>query len=132
MDNSKITPKETLISNSEKIDQILSWARSNIGNKEYTNWCQKFVGDAYSAAGLKNRYPKNSAKDAYFAFCQSNRKDNIPLAACVYFDVKPFGHVGIFSGNGMMIDAGTRGVRERPISDVKPYLGWGFNGNMKP
>lgn len=113
-------------------ENILKEARKKIGETDDINYCQRFVSKVYAAAGKINPTPKASARDAFAAFGVSSSRDNIPIGACVYFDTGTYGHVGIYTGNGNMIDAGSQGVRERPISDMgSSYMGWGYNGIPK-
>lgn len=103
--------------------------------------CQKWVRLVYVKAGLKNA----SYATAYQAFknnCVSTRKDNIPIGAAVYGtgSGSSAGHVGIYIGNGQVMD-NIGSIRTQSLDDwiawqekrptvipgEKPgWLGWGW------
>ncbi len=69
--------------------------------------CLQWVDDVYTNAGISvNRL--NSAYDSYLANGISSDKSAIPIGAAVYGtgsgNTGPFGHVGIYIGNGQVID----------------------------
>ncbi|MCH5186837.1 MAG: peptidoglycan-binding protein [Oscillospiraceae bacterium] len=123
-------------------ESIVKWARSKLGSLnwyrwdskkgKYQNYCQGFVADAYAGGTGKARVSANTATDAERQWKVSTSKDNIPLAAAVYFSGSA-GHVGIYSGNGKVIHAwGKNGVVETPLADAGKWHGWGYNGGYKP
>lgn len=103
--------------------------------------CQKWVRLVYAKAGLGNA----SYATAYQAFknnCVSTRKDNIPIGAAVYGtgSGSSAGHVGIYIGNGQVMD-NIGYIRTQSLDDwiawqerhstvipgEKPgWLGWGW------
>lgn len=114
---------------------IVAKAESMIGTKRYKGKCQGFVADVYRDATGTKRQSKGSAKSAGNAWIKSNRKDNIPVGATLYFS-SPYspadGHVGIYVGDGKMIDATDTTVKKHKIGGWwKHYRGWGTNGNLK-
>lgn len=115
-----------------RANAVVNQARRFLGTGKYKGRCQAFVADMYSGALKNGRQSKTTAKAAGNAWIQSNRKDNIPVGATVYFN-SPYspgaGHVGIYTGNGKMIDATDTTVKEHNIGNWwKHYRGWGFNG----
>lgn len=83
--------------------------------------CQKWVRLVYAKAGLGNA----SYATAYQAFksnCVSTSKDNIPIGAAVYGtgSGSSAGHVGIYIGNGQVMDnIGT--IRTQSLED---WIAW--------
>lgn len=119
-----------------QVDQIISYARSLIGSADYNGYCQRFVKVCYQSAGIYASPDAASAIDAWHMWGLSTSKTDIPVGACVYFtNSSIYGHVGIYVGNGKMIDAnGNSGVVERTISadSWNNYLGWGYQAGIKP
>lgn len=103
--------------------------------------CQKWVRQVYGKAGLGNA----SYATAYQAFknnCVSTKKDNIPIGAAVYGtgSGSSAGHVGIYIGNGQVMD-NVGQIKTQSLTDwiawqeAKPtvipgeesgWLGWGW------
>ena len=117
-----------------QVDMILEYARSKRGSTVYSGLCEKFVEECYQYAGLGRLWYAN-AKLAGDAQIISTRSDNIPVGACVYFLGGAYsatlGHVGIYSGNGKMIDAPSGAVVERSIN-WSGYRGWGYATGIAP
>lgn len=107
-------------------------------------WCLKWVDDVYSNAGL-NPDRTCCAHMAYDKHCISNDKTSIPVGAAVYnlgsnsgiCNPKNGGcgripqHVGIYIGNGLVMDNEADGVRTRTLNEWIAYygnswLGWGW------
>lgn len=109
-------------------EKIVAWARSQIGSTAYKKRCQAFVADAYVKGTGKARQSKSTAALAEAAWKVSTSKDNIPIAAAVYFSGSgSAGHVGIYSGNGKVIHAFPT-IMETSIAAAGTYHGWGWNG----
>lgn len=122
-----------------KSDAIVKAAKST--RSPGKGLCQKWVRLVYAKAGLGNASYLTAYK-AYKANCVSKRKDNIPIGAAVYGTGSGTGagHVGIYIGNGMVMDnvgsIKTQTLEEwiawqerKPTSipGVKPgWLGWGW------
>lgn len=115
---------------SKKAQSVLDKARSLIGVTTYRGKCQQFVRLMYQEAGVYASSPH--AKDAGNKWIQDTSRDNIPVGATVYFDSPyspKYGHVGIYAGNGKMIDATNTTVKEHDIGNWwKHYRGWGYHG----
>ena len=117
-------------------DAIIAFAKSKIGSSEYNGLCLKFCRDAYEAAGIYSSARPNTAYEAGTLWIQSTSSSNIPIGALVFFDYTwhaTAGHVGIYIGNGKMIDAESAygGVQIRNFS-TRGYRGWGYYGGIKP
>ena len=95
-----------------------------------TNWpgaslCAKWVDDVYQNAGLTpNR--KASAYMSYLANGISTDKTAIPIGAAVYGTGSglaggPYGHVGIYIGDGKVVDSVTTGKK---TSTLEEWIGW--------
>ena len=115
-----------------RANAVVNKARSMIGSKKYAGRCQAFVADMYASGTKTKRQSKSTANAAASSWIVSKDKDNIPVGATVYFN-SPYspkaGHVGIYTGNGKMIDATDSTVKEHSIGNWwKHYKGWGYNG----
>ena len=106
--------------------------------------CQGWVRQVYANAGLGNVY-YNTAYDAAKANIISTDVNNIPVGAAVYATGSgPAGHVGIYIGNGQVMDNITGGLRvttlekwiaeaERlnyPLDGKLGWLGWGWQAGQ--
>lgn len=122
-------------------EQIISWAlaqkgKSTVNGRQVAHYCQRFVAMAYQQAGLPYG-SASSATDACNKWRVSTSRDNIPLAAAVYFSTKAHsnGHVGIYIGNGQIVHTFSK-VRVTTIDYVinsgYTYRGWGWNAGTKP
>ncbi len=82
--------------------------------------CQSWVRQVYANAGLGNNY----IATAYLAFkqnCVDTSKDNIPVGAAVYgTGTGSAGHVGIYIGNGQVMD----NVGEIKTSSLEDWIKW--------
>ncbi len=116
-----------------QLDIILNKAKELKGSHEYDNYCQRFVRVCYEAAGITGQAA--SANEACKKWSVSDKMDNIPTGAAVYFKGIGFdGHVGICTGNGNIIHA-ANGVRIQSIDYCnKKYIfkGWGWQGGKMP
>jgi hypothetical protein len=102
----------------------LAWAKSQLGKKEYKNYCQAFVrvangSDKYYGTAINSWKQQGGVTD----LSKANPGD------IVYFDSAKsngnYGHTGIYSGNGKFISGGLNSVQEMPISE------WEKNYNQK-
>ena len=88
--------------------------------------CQAWVRAVYRNAGLGDvGYPK--AVDAYHANVVSTSMDNIPIGAAVYgtgTGSYGAGHVGIYIGNGMVMDSQNSGIETSSLED---WVAWQEN-----
>jgi uncharacterized protein YjdB len=124
-----------LTSRAAQAENIISYARGKLGSTAYYYLCQAFVRECYeNGAGI---YASSNALSAYQAWSwwgRSTSRDNIPVGACVYFlggvYDGTYGHVGIYIGDGRMIDAVST-VRETSIN-WNGYLGWGYQAGVEP
>lgn len=123
----------------DKSDAIVKAAKST--GSPGRGLCQKWVRLVYNKAGLGNR-SLSTAYQAFKANCVSKRKDNIPIGAAVYGtgSGSSAGHVGIYIGNGQVMDnvgaIKTQSLeswiawqerRKTCIPGVKSgWLGWGW------
>ena len=122
-----------------QVDTIVNFALKYAGTKpsRYINngmtYCQRFVQDAYAAAGLGGT--AGSAAAARKKWMISNNGKSAPAGAAVYMNSKSYpqyGHVGVSVGGGMMVDvqSAKAGITKRAIPSSA--LGWGWNGGVKP
>ena len=84
--------------------------------------CQAWVRQVYANAGLGNVY-FDTAADAYRANLVSTDMNNIPIGAAVYgtgSGNSSAGHVGIYIGNGMVMD----NVGSIQTSTLEEWVGW--------
>lgn len=88
--------------------------------------CLTWVDDVYESAGLSIDRA-NSAYDSYKANAISTDRDNIPIGAAVYGtgtgNNGPYGHVGIYIGNGMVVD----NVGPIQTQTLDEWIGWQEN-----
>ena len=105
-------------------------------------WCLGWTDDVYEKAGL-NPERLCCAHMAYDKHCVSKDKNSIPIGAAVYSTGSGTGtcptcnripqHVGIYIGNGQVMDNRSSGVVTASLSDWISYyggesswLGWGW------
>lgn len=119
-----------------QVEKIIETAKARIGatyyNRNGMTYCQEFVRHCYEAAGIKGN--AGSAAAARQKWMQSSSKDSIPLGAAVYFKGSnpKYGHVGIYAGGGQVIHVGKKCVVKTGLSGGGQYLGWGWQGGVKP
>lgn len=113
-------------------------------------YCQRWVRQVYNNAGLGNGGAYGSAYEAYKGRCISTDRTNIPIGASVYCTGQSngntqYGHVGIYIGNGMVMDNVSTGIRTISLNEwiasaerhghkmtdingnlVTGWLGWGW------
>ncbi len=116
-----------------QLDIILNKALSLKGSHSYDEYCQRFVRVCCEAAGITGEAA--SANEAYGKWKVSDRMDNVPAGAAVYFKgTNAYGHVGIATANGNVIHAAD-GVRVQSLEYCdKKYVfkGWGWQGGIRP
>lgn len=120
--------------------QIINALYSRLGEYYEEDMCLQFVDEFWQSMGGI----RTNDCCAYISgnkYVTSNSIDNIPIGANVYFyhnfpDIIDScgnipGHIGIYVGNGKMIDAAKGHIREVPISyfnhDDWEYRGWGYH-----
>ncbi|MFR8733444.1 MAG: NlpC/P60 family protein [Clostridium perfringens] len=130
----ELQTKDLPKASTRKMQTIVNKAESMIGTRAYKGRCQGFVRVCYESAGIHGS--AGSAKTAGNKWIVSSSRDNIPVGATVYFNSPyspQFGHVGIYVGNGMMIDATDTTVKKHKIGGWwKHYRGWGYQGGVVP
>lgn len=87
--------------------KTLAWAKSQLGKKEYENYCQLF---ARTASGQESQGPSaiaawNNQKDKGLPGIVGAQPGNL-----VYFEGGQYGHAGVYSGNNKFISATPWGV----------------------
>ena len=114
-----------------QVEKIISWAKSKVGSSAWNGMCQKFVRQAYEAAGIYGSAP--TATDAYRKWCVSSSKKDIPTGAAVYFNgTDPaVGHVALYIGGGQCVNP-AKTVYICALSSIPNYRGWGWQGGQKP
>ncbi|MBE6752300.1 MAG: hypothetical protein E7556_07210, partial [Ruminococcaceae bacterium] len=120
-----------------QVDIILAHAQNIADNDPhaYDGYCLAFCGACYKAAGYAH-YSMGDAYNAGSAWIISTSSTNIPVGALVFYGKEwsdPYGHVGIYAGNGKMYDArsASGGVKLRAFS-TSDYRGWGWYGGIAP
>ena len=121
-------------------DQVLTALLSKIGNEYPADRCLSFVDDFWESMGGA-RTGSCCAYTAGNAVVTSTSIEDIPVGADVFFyhyndwicgDCSNVpGHVGIYIGNGYMVDAAGGTIRNVPISYFNhgdwAYRGWGIH-----
>lgn len=112
--------------------RAVAWARSAMGKQDWNGLCQQFVEAAYGAKGVYA-----SAAQAARGLVTHRGKQawrTAPPGALLYFAPDETndhnGHVGIALGNGRMISATPKGVREERLDT--PYWAQRFSGWAEP
>lgn len=122
-----------------QLEKIINWATKQIGSREFHGRCQAFVRMAV-VQGIGEHECVISAKEARNKWMLSGTGFDYtpPAGAAVYFNGTgalgaKYGHVALSIGDGYIID---------PVDTVKKlklkksmnggYLGWGWQGGIKP
>ena len=106
------------------MQNVADVASTNSGGG-YDNMCEAWAEVQWENATGIGRQPQPSAYDAWQNFGVSTSKDNIPVGAMVYGSGSPtvdsvnnpYGHVGIYVGNGMVADQGG-------VVNMDTWLSW--------
>lgn len=121
-------------------EAAISWAQQRIGSEKWWNYCLRFVANAFMREEDKPA-GWNSPLDAARDYAHFDRQDQMPYGwrlaprgAIIFFDKNgpnPYGHVGIYLGNGSIIHAyGIVKVStiEEALGkpDIGQYLGWSY------
>lgn len=106
--------------------------------------CLGWVHKVYETAGVQSIIYKNSAYESYKACAISTDRENIPIGAAVYgtgvkVNGNSYGHVGIYIGEGKIIDSINSGIKTwnsidewiagtntDTIDGKTGWLGWGW------
>lgn len=107
--------------------KALAWAKSQLGKKEYENYCQLF---ARTASGQESQGPSaiaawNNQKDKGLPGIVGAQPGNL-----VYFNGGQYGHAGVYSGDNKFISATPWGVQENNINDWEQKTGQQLLGNL--
>lgn len=116
-------------------EAAVNWARGQIGSSKYHTDCPLFVRDSfYYGADYSYWKVDGNARTLADRWIVSDRDDNIPIGAVVFYDyyadlgdgVYNYGHIGLYSGNGMVISALST-VTEHSLHGLTNcrYVGWG-------
>ena len=113
----------------ETMQKVVDEAKRRAG-EGYDQACEAWAEEVWASATGGNRIYKNSAYDAWVDYKVSDSKENIPPGAMVYGSgapycvpgecygtANPYGHVGIYVGNGQVADQGG-------VKDLESWLGW--------
>lgn len=123
-------------STASQVDDIIAAAKSLIGSQAYNGYCLAFCRVCYEKAGIYSSQGASHAMEAGNKWIVSTSSSDIPIGACVFFNetwAPKYGHVGIYIGNGKMIDAQSQygGVQIRNFK-TNGYRGWGWYGGVAP
>ncbi len=113
-----------------QVEEAIAKGKSLLGSHAYDEYCQRFVRVCYEAANIYGNAA--SAAEACGKWRISTSKNNIPVGAAVYYsNNNQYGHVAIYLGNDQILHA-WNGVQITSISKPSGYLGWGWQGGVKP
>ena len=127
--------KETLTEN------MIAWAKENLGSTDYIGWCLDFIEDALEISNDIEIFGGDSALESFNMY-KDAVKDGLPeRGAFVFYDclckykgkAVDFGHCGISLGDGKIIHSWDK-VRIDDYKDIEKltsnadshpkYLGW--------
>ena len=122
-----------------QLEKILAFAQKKLGSSEYHGVCQAFVWNAV-AAGIGYHETSMTARDARNKWMKKNTFTdyNPPAGAAVYFNGTgskglASGHVALSAGNGYIYDPVDKIKKRRLNKSMNGgYLGWGWEGGVKP
>ena len=127
----------------ELMQKVANTAK-NCSGSGYDGYCEAWAELTWEAAtGIKSE-SQPSAIEGWHSYGVSTSMDNIPVGAMVYGSGStnygshnPYGHVGIYVGNGMVADqGGVVSIQEwlswqKGICDGKQgWIGWGWQNNI--
>lgn len=131
------------------VDIVTDISERIIAATKITPWpgkglCQSWVRQVYANAGLGS-VSYGTAYNAFKNNVVSTDMNNIPIGAAVYATGSGYaGHVGIYIGNGMVMDSVNSGLKVRSLSDwiaeaerlnypldgKLGWLGWGWQAGQ--
>ena len=107
------------------VQGAVDWFKARQGNASYEWACEKAVENSYGTTGV---WP--SAMEHWNGAIQHGRAHpgdrNPPLGAFVYWDVAPYGHVGLSDGAGGFYSTNIHGAigHLNSLNFAGNYLGW--------
>ena len=111
-----VMPARKVEASQAQVKQIISFAKGKLGSYEYRingqSYCQAFVKDCYESAGIYASSNAGTATEAKNRWMVSKDTSNIPIGACVYYNLN---HVALYIGDNQVIDVTTAGVQQRSI-----------------
>ena len=111
-----VMPARKVEASQAQVNQIISFAKGKLGSYEYRingqSYCQAFVKDCYESAGIYASSNAGTATEAKNRWMVSKDTSNIPIGACVYYNLN---HVALYIGDNQVIDVTTAGVQQRSI-----------------
>ena len=126
----------------QAMQSVADVASANSGGG-YDNYCEAWAEIQWQNATGITRDNQASAYDAWQNFGVSTSMDNIPVGAMVYGsghgdgNYNPYGHVGIYVGDGMVADQGGVQTMEQWLSWQTAncdghvgYIGWGWQNGV--
>ena len=126
------------------MQSVATTAANNSGGG-YDNLCEAWAENQWANATGIAAESQPSAYDAWLSYGVSTSKDNIPVGAMVYGSGSPtvddynnpYGHVGVYVGDGMVADQGGTVSLDSWISwqhancdGHEGWIGWGWQNNM--
>ena len=123
-------------------DEVVSYAKSLVGNSYASGYCLRFVKECFS-----NTYGFTSSACCAYTYSKtykdSTSMSNIPIGADVFFKGSgttcsscgnKAGHIGIYIGDGYCVHAMNGKVQKTKVSTIDgysnlDYIGWGWHGN---
>ena len=126
---------------SELTENMIRWAESQQGSREYAGWCLSFIEDALEKSNGIEIFGGNSAKESALLYADGMRQGIPERGAFVFYDCicqgpdgpVNWGHCGISLGDGNVIHAWdvVRNDDHREIDamtalsgDHPKYIGW--------
>jgi len=126
-------------------EDAIEWGENNINSrdwwdsKEKIGYCLRFVANAFMQEKVKGQTGSESAIETAQKFYRFNQEQKgwqyAPRGALIFFNAKgsnPYGHVGIYLGDGKNIINAYGTVQEISIEsisvqkDVGYYIGWSY------
>lgn len=100
--------------NEAMMNNMISWAKNQLGNKEYAGWCLSFIEDALEISNEIEIFGGDSAKESCEMYADGLRAGEPEQGAFVFYDclcyddddhLVNYGHCGICLGEGRIIHA---------------------------